>query len=111
MPACRQIVADIGIMFDHMSKRDKHMVETEEQNADELTMANVGGVFLVLVVGCFAAFLFAILEMLWNCRKIAVEEKTRAMISPCDDMLSDARITLRNTSPYYWPWGTPAHYM
>ncbi|KAJ8867178.1 hypothetical protein PR048_033042 [Dryococelus australis] len=50
-------------------------IKVEEENADELTMANVGGVFLVLMVGVFAAFLVAILEMLWNCRKIAVEEK------------------------------------
>ncbi|CAG2064811.1 unnamed protein product, partial [Timema podura] len=38
-------------------------------------MANVGGVFLVVVLGCVAAFLVSLLEFLWNCRKIAVEEK------------------------------------
>nr|CAD7433466.1 unnamed protein product [Timema monikensis] len=49
--------------------------EAEGGANNELTMANVGGMFVVLVVGCCAAFLVAILEFLWNCRKIAVERK------------------------------------
>nr|QRN45440.1 ionotropic glutamate receptor kainate 2-like isoform X4 [Carausius morosus] len=65
-------------------------MEKEEENADELTMANVGGVFLVLMVGCFAAFLVAILEMLWNCRKIAVEEK----ITPCEALVSELKFAV-----------------
>jgi hypothetical protein len=40
-----------------------------------LGLGNVGGVFVVLIAGTLAAFLMAILELLWNCRKIAVEEK------------------------------------
>lgn len=38
-------------------------------------LANVGGVFVVLIAGTLAAFVMAILELLWNCRKIAVAEK------------------------------------
>ncbi|CAG2056347.1 unnamed protein product, partial [Timema podura] len=51
--------------------------EAEGGTNNELTMANVGGMFVVLVVGCCAAFLVAILEFLWNCRKIAVERKCK----------------------------------
>ncbi|XP_063226898.1 glutamate receptor ionotropic, kainate 2-like isoform X2 [Bacillus rossius redtenbacheri] len=64
--------------------------QKEEENADELTMANVGGVFLVLMVGCCAAFIVAILEMLWNCRKIAVEEK----ITPWEALLSELKFAV-----------------
>jgi hypothetical protein len=37
----------------------------------------VGGVFVVLIAGTLAAFVMAILELLWNCRKIAVAEKVQ----------------------------------
>lgn len=39
----------------------------------ELGIEAVGGVFLVLGVGVFCAFIIGIAEFLWNCRKIAVE--------------------------------------
>jgi hypothetical protein len=31
--------------------------------------------FVILILGCLIAFLFSILEFLWNIRKVAVEEK------------------------------------
>ena len=37
--------------------------------------ANVGGVFLVLGAGCLFALIVAIIEFLWNVKKVAVEEK------------------------------------
>lgn len=40
-------------------------------------LANVGGVFLVLGFGCLFALIVAIIEFLWNVKKIAVEEKVR----------------------------------
>lgn len=40
-----------------------------------LFAANVGGVFLVLGVGCLFALIIAIIEFLWNVKKVAVEEK------------------------------------
>lgn len=51
----------------------------EEGGGDsaELGIANVGGVFLVLIVGCATAFFVSILEFLWNVRKVAVEEKVK----------------------------------
>jgi len=43
-------------------------------SAAELGLDNVGGVFVVLALGCFFGFIMAVLEFLWNIRKIAVEE-------------------------------------
>ncbi|XP_073988412.1 glutamate receptor ionotropic, kainate 2-like isoform X2 [Rhodnius prolixus] len=43
--------------------------------SNELGLSNVGGVFLVLLAGCTVAFFVAILEFLWNVRKVAVQEK------------------------------------
>lgn len=50
--------------------------EAEPGNG-ELTMAHVGGVFLVLLLGCMGSLLIAICEFIWNVRKVAVEEKVR----------------------------------
>lgn len=41
----------------------------------ELGMANVGGVFLVLLIGCFCAIIIGICEFLWNVRKVAIDQK------------------------------------
>nr|CAD7400869.1 unnamed protein product [Timema cristinae] len=59
-------------------------------SSDELDMANVGGVFLVVVLGCVAAFLVSLLEFLWNCRKIAVEEK----ITPWEAIVSEFKFAI-----------------
>ncbi|XP_050532516.1 glutamate receptor ionotropic, kainate 2-like isoform X1 [Daktulosphaira vitifoliae] len=47
----------------------------EEVESDELGFAKIGGVFVVLIFGCLIAFLFSILEFLWNIRKVALEEQ------------------------------------
>jgi hypothetical protein len=60
----------------HCSQEDAN-APTEDSN--KLDLANVGGVFVVLIAGTFAAFLMAVLELLWNCRKIAVQEKVLQM--------------------------------
>lgn len=44
-------------------------------SSGELSMAHVGGVFLVLLGGCLISLLVAIVEFLWNIKKVAVEEK------------------------------------
>lgn len=49
--------------------------DTEATNSSELGLANVGGVFLVLLIGCSGSFAIAICEFLWNVRKVAVTEK------------------------------------
>lgn len=47
------------------------------QESAELGMANVGGVYVVLMFGFFAAILVGIGEFLWNCHVLAVEEKVK----------------------------------
>ncbi|XP_046988610.1 glutamate receptor ionotropic, kainate 2-like [Schistocerca americana] len=49
--------------------------DVDTVDSAELGILNVGGVFLVLFFGTLAAFSVAVLELLWNCRTIAVEEK------------------------------------
>ncbi|XP_066151596.1 glutamate receptor ionotropic, kainate 2-like [Euwallacea fornicatus] len=41
---------------------------------DELTLANVGGAFIVLAAGIGFAFILAFIEFLWNVHNISVEE-------------------------------------
>lgn len=41
----------------------------------ELTMAHVGGIFLVLFIGCAFAAVLAVFEFIWNVRRVAVDEK------------------------------------
>lgn len=43
-------------------------------------MGNVGGVFLVLIYGCVAAFFIAIMEFLWNTRKVAIDNKVSDVV-------------------------------
>lgn len=50
-------------------------------STSELGLANVGGVFLVLMCGCGASLIIAIFEFLWNIRKVAVREKVRSLIN------------------------------
>jgi hypothetical protein len=51
--------------------------KTVHLHKSPFTLANVGGVFLVLGFGCLFALIVAIIEFLWNVKKIAVEEKVR----------------------------------
>lgn len=46
-----------------------------KDSAAELDLDNVGGVFVVLFGGVGIAFIVAILEFLWNVRKVAVDEQ------------------------------------
>lgn len=50
-------------------------IEVEPTSSSELGLANVGGVFLVLLIGCCGSFIIAVFEFLWNVRKVAVKEK------------------------------------
>eukprot|EP00102_Acyrthosiphon_pisum_P020555 XP_016657765.1 PREDICTED: glutamate receptor ionotropic, kainate 1 [Acyrthosiphon pisum] len=53
---------------------DKRCKDLKKDSA-ELDVNEVGGMFVILILGCLIAFLFSILEFLWNIRKVAVEEK------------------------------------
>ncbi|XP_063995701.1 glutamate receptor ionotropic, kainate 2-like [Diachasmimorpha longicaudata] len=65
-----------------------------EPSSGELTMAHVGGVFLVLVFGLIFAFFFAIIECIWNVRKIAVEEK----ITPLEAFIAEFKFAINVTA-------------
>jgi hypothetical protein len=49
----------------------------DASDSAELGIDNVGGVFVVLGLGIAGAFTIGILEFLWNCKKVAVEEKVK----------------------------------
>lgn len=49
-------------------------VSSSEKGSTELALSNVGGVFLVLGIGVGIAFALALVEFLWNVRKVSVEE-------------------------------------
>ncbi|XP_015112728.1 glutamate receptor ionotropic, kainate 2 [Diachasma alloeum] len=65
-----------------------------EPSSGELTMAHVGGVFLVLVFGLVLAFVFAVLECIWNVRKIAVAEK----ITPLEAFIAEFKFAVNITA-------------
>lgn len=58
--------------------------------AAELGIANVGGVFVVLLFGCMFALIVAICEFMWNVNKLAVEEK----ITPFDALKEELSFAL-----------------
>lgn len=45
--------------------------------ANELGLANVGGVFVVLMGGMGVACVIAVCEFVWKSRKVAVDERVR----------------------------------
>lgn len=49
--------------------------------ANELGLANVGGVFVVLLGGMGVACVIAVAEFVWKARKVAVEERVRSKTS------------------------------
>jgi glutamate receptor, ionotropic, invertebrate len=49
--------------------------DDSSNDENELGIANVGGVFLVLGFGVFSAYIISIFEFLWNIKTVAVEEK------------------------------------
>ncbi|XP_015599874.1 glutamate receptor ionotropic, kainate 2 isoform X2 [Cephus cinctus] len=64
--------------------------DTEVDDSSELGLANVGGVFFVLMCGCALSFLVAVLEFLWNVRKVAVQEK----ITPCEALIAELKFAV-----------------
>ncbi|KAL9900013.1 kainate-type ionotropic glutamate receptor subunit 1D isoform 1-T1 [Glossina fuscipes fuscipes] len=60
----------------------KCRVETSKSSsaANELGLANVGGVFVVLMGGMGVACVIAVCEFVWKSRKVAVEERLSAIL-------------------------------
>lgn len=52
-------------------------------------MANVGGVFLVLAIGCSCAIFIGILEFLWNVRKVAIDQKVSLIFVKINQQLKN----------------------
>lgn len=46
----------------------------------ELTMQNVGGIFLVLFAGCGVAIAIGIMEFLWNVKRVSIDEKVKCYL-------------------------------
>ncbi|XP_024943087.1 glutamate receptor ionotropic, kainate 2 isoform X6 [Cephus cinctus] len=59
--------------------------------ANELGLANVGGVFVVLMGGMGVACVIAVCEFVWKSRKVAVEEREKSL---CSEMASELRYAL-----------------
>lgn len=49
--------------------------EKKTSDTPELDMDNVGGVFLVLVVGLAVALFVGILEFVWSVRRVSIEKR------------------------------------
>ena len=57
-----------------------YFFQTEDDRvskANELSLANVGGVFVVLLAGMGLACLIAVFEFIWKSRKLATEDNVR----------------------------------
>ncbi|KAJ6634113.1 Glutamate receptor ionotropic, kainate 5, partial [Pseudolycoriella hygida] len=50
-------------------------VASASEGAAELGIGNVGGVFVILILGCVSALILGIAEFLWNVKDLAIEEK------------------------------------
>lgn len=59
-----------------------HQDDTSKSSsaANELGLANVGGVFVVLMGGMGVACVIAVCEFVWKSRKVAVEERVSKIL-------------------------------
>ncbi|CAK9800332.1 Glutamate receptor ionotropic, kainate 2 [Anthophora plagiata] len=64
--------------------------DAEPTMSSELGLANVGGVFLVLLFGCCGSFVIAVCEFLWNVRKVAVKEK----VTPWEALVAEFKFAV-----------------
>ncbi|VVC31583.1 Ionotropic glutamate receptor, L-glutamate and glycine-binding domain,Receptor, ligand binding [Cinara cedri] len=69
---------------------DKKCKDPKKDSA-ALDVNEVGGMFVILIFGCLIAFLFSILEFLWNIRKVAVEEK----LTLCEAFMVELKFVLK----------------
>ncbi|KAK1127273.1 hypothetical protein K0M31_003817 [Melipona bicolor] len=65
-------------------------IEQEPTSSSELGLANVGGVFLVLLIGTCGSFIIAVFEFLWNVRKVAVKEK----VTPWEALVAELKFAV-----------------
>ncbi|XP_071525539.1 LOW QUALITY PROTEIN: glutamate receptor ionotropic, kainate 2-like [Panulirus ornatus] len=70
----------------------------KSSGAAELGLANVGGVFVVLIGGMGVAAFMAVCEFMWNARELATDESA----SFCDELSNEVKFILKcsgNTKP------------
>lgn len=70
-PGCA--VPELTLLQDDTSK--------SSSTANELGLANVGGVFVVLMGGMGVACVIAVCEFVWKSRKVAVEERVSSPLT------------------------------
>lgn len=63
-------------------------------SAAELGLANVGGIFVVLILGSSVALLIAMGEFAWKSRKLALDEVDGGSGSVWKSMMSELKMTL-----------------
>ncbi|XP_074099240.1 glutamate receptor ionotropic, kainate 2 isoform X2 [Cotesia typhae] len=68
----------------------KNCSKSEPDSGGELTIAHVGGIFLVLIAGVSMSLICGIFEFLWNVRKVAVEEK----ITPKEALIAELKFAI-----------------
>jgi hypothetical protein len=61
---------------------------------NELSLANVGGVFVVLLGGLAFSILMALCEFMWRARKITSTSADEASKSMCNEMVKDIKFAL-----------------
>lgn len=55
-----------------------HLVQVDASaSSSQLGLANLGGVFIVLLGGMFVSIIIAVFEFSWKRRKLAVDENVR----------------------------------
>ncbi|GFQ98585.1 glutamate receptor ionotropic, kainate 2 [Trichonephila clavata] len=59
---------------------------TSSSSASELGLANVGGVFLVLICGVFLGCIIVVFEFVWKSRKVPSEERESLCASFCREL-------------------------
>lgn len=72
--------------------------------ANELSLANVGGVFVVLLAGMGIACLIAVFEFIWKSRKLATEDNVRHSQLICK------ALSHTNTNTFHVPKLATTHY-
>lgn len=66
---------NIVVMFSHTKCLNQDETSKSSSTANELGLANVGGVFVVLMGGMGVACVIAVCEFVWKSRKVAVDER------------------------------------
>ncbi|KAF0718226.1 glutamate receptor ionotropic, kainate 2-like, partial [Aphis craccivora] len=62
------------------SVSEEKMCPVPKSDSAELDVSEVGGMFVILILGCMLGLIFSLLEFLWNIRKVAVAEKLHTSI-------------------------------